>query len=77
MKNTHPGMKVPPVKNPQVKHNVPKLTVQRRIVDTPNAINVIKALPDKAKEPKVPVINAPLKLAFKTSAFKSNYNIHR
>lgn len=76
MKNTHPGMKVAPIKNPLPKQT-PKSVVQKQIVDTPNAIHVIKSPPEKTKETKVPVINGPLKLAFKTSAFKNNYNIHR
>lgn len=80
MKNTHPGKKVPPIKSTQSKALVKKSTPE--FADNPNAINVIKAPPcdnnaSKKPESKVSVINAPLKLAFKTSAFKSYYNIHR
>ncbi|EEZ98857.1 zinc finger protein 624 [Tribolium castaneum] len=77
VKNTHPGKKAEPVtttvKQLLVKPNKP--------VDNPNAINVITASPACKTKPvnnrTGTVINGPLKLAFKTSAFKNNYNIHR
>lgn len=83
LKNTHPGKKGEVIKN-----IVNKPTVVHRIrpVDNPNAVNVIKSPPGftrKLENPPVKidsrpstVINGPIKLAFKTPAFKNNYNIN-
>ncbi|XP_018572363.1 zinc finger protein 2 [Anoplophora glabripennis] len=85
MKNTHPGKKGEVIKNVVKPPDLPP----KKPVDNPNAINVITASPafTKSKAEAVPpvksdsrtgtVINGPIKLAFKTPAFKSNYNINR
>lgn len=85
MKNTHPGKKGEVIKNVVKPPDLPP----KKPVDNPNAINVITASPafTKSKADAVPpvksdsrtgtVINGPIKLAFKTPAFKSNYNINR
>ncbi|XP_044257960.1 zinc finger protein 2-like [Tribolium madens] len=77
VKNTHPGKKAEPVTA-----TVKQLLVKpSKPIDNPNAINVITASPackTKSTNNRTgTVINGPLKLAFKTSAFKNNYNIHR
>lgn len=80
VKNTHPGKKAEPVTA-----TVKQLLIKPpKPVDNPNAINVITASPAcRSKTINVTnnrtgtVINGPLKLAFKTSAFKNNYNIRR
>jgi uncharacterized Zn-finger protein len=83
VKNTHPGKKVE-----TVTATVKQLLVKppSKPIDNPNAINVITASPacknrevggKKANSRTGTVINGPLKLAFKTSAFKNNYNINR
>lgn len=84
MRNTHPGKNVLPIKNEITKlsKSVP-ISISTSVADNPNAINVITKSLDsqlpKETEPTrhIPVINGPLKLAFKTSAFKNCYNIHR
>ncbi|KAJ8933735.1 hypothetical protein NQ314_013828 [Rhamnusium bicolor] len=85
MKNTHPGKKGEVIKNVVKPPDLPP----KKPVDNPNAINVITASPafTKSKAEAVSpvksdsrtgtVINGPIKLAFKTPAFKSNYNINR
>ncbi|RZC40966.1 zinc finger protein 708-like [Asbolus verrucosus] len=83
VKNTHPGKKAEPV-TATVKQLLVKPT---KPIDNPNAINVITASPacknrndaliNKSNSRTGTVINGPLKLAFKTSAFKNSYNIHR
>lgn len=71
MRNSHPGKTAKAIKNLEVKASP---------VDTPNAIKVITPNTNKKAETKItppPFMNVPLKLAFKTSAFKNHYNIHR
>lgn len=53
--------------------------VDKKIQDNPNAINVIKTsvISEMPNRNAVPVINAPIKLAFKKEAFKNNYNISK
>ncbi|XP_022905302.1 zinc finger protein 260-like [Onthophagus taurus] len=76
IRNSHPGKKLPSEKT-----SINKSKPQSKIIDTPNAINVItsskstSSSKDCIKTP--PVINGPFKLAFKTSAFKNTYNIQR
>lgn len=87
IKNTHPGRKATLIKKPAAKRvRINKPPQTETPTENPNAIKVITAsptcLPAVTKEEPilskpVPVINAPLKLAFKTTAFKSHYNIHR
>lgn len=84
MRNTHPGKTAKPIKNVIKPLNLK--TAGQCPVDNPNAIKVITASPAynasnsttlRKENTRVPFINAPLKLAFKTSAFKNHYNIHR
>lgn len=60
--------------------------LEMAVVDNPNAINVIttssisRKIEDVNDKPNYlprTCMNGPLKLAFKTSAFKKNYNINR
>lgn len=79
MKNAHPGEKVAPITKTKPNKNQTEET--QHIVENPNAIKVITTSPvtEQVLLPmhKTSVINAPLKLAFKTSAFKNFYNIQR
>lgn len=87
MRNTHPGKAAKVIKTETKKVNLKPPEVSSCPVDTPNAITVITASPAykavnktttiKSESASVPFMNVPLKLAFKTSAFKNNYNIHR
>lgn len=90
IRTSHPGKGAVPLKKcvrselAKLKKQTKPLTEQQPLVDNPNAINVITASPACTSKPEsnvviksASVINAPLKLAFKTSAFKSHYNIHR
>ena len=82
MRNSHPGNMAFSEMETKKSENTSEKVL---IIDKPNAVNVITTSPaimsNKSTEvnhtPQVQVINAPLKLAFKTSAFKNNYNIHR
>lgn len=86
MRNTHPGERVDPIKNP-IKSLLKQ--VKPTPTDNPNAINVITASParsvsstaiptlKKSSNLNVPFANPPLKLAFKTSSFKNNFNLNR
>lgn len=85
MRNTHPGKTAKVIKNviKNLDLKPPSLPASSP-VDTPNAIKVITPSPihntaakTKNEPPPVPFMNVPLKLAFKTSAFKNHYNIHR
>ncbi|KAF5299196.1 hypothetical protein FQA39_LY02369 [Lamprigera yunnana] len=81
IRNSHPGKKAKPVTKAKEQH---KKELNSQVpTENPNAIKVITASPvststsviksEPNKQP--PVINAPVKLAFKTTAFKNNYNI--
>lgn len=75
MRNTHPGKTAKVIKN--------NVNAAAPPVDTPNAIKVITPSPIAINKTTAttsvvkPFMNVPLKLAFKTSAFKNHYNIHR
>lgn len=80
MRNTHPGKTAKPVQN--ILKSLDLKPTTSHPVDTPNAIKVITASPSlnkmaKTENSTASFVNVPLKLAFKTSAFKNNYNIHR
>lgn len=88
MRNTHPGKTARVIKNVVKNFDTkPSVSMATSPVDTPNAIKVITPSPIhnsankppvvKTNPPAVPFMNVPLKLAFKTSAFKNHYNIHR
>lgn len=90
VRTSHPGKSAIPVKKCvrsellKLKKKTKSLSEQQPLVDNPNAINVITVSPACILKPEAPtitkpvsVINAPLKLAFKTPAFKNHYNIHR
>ncbi|KAK9879184.1 hypothetical protein WA026_004032 [Henosepilachna vigintioctopunctata] len=76
-----------PDKKPEIIKNILEISENsgKPVVDNPNAINVITASPmakqHNTNTESIPLtrtcINGPLKLAFKTSAFKRNYNINR
>lgn len=81
-RNAHPD------KEPEIikRDSKPPDKHKEAVVDNPNAINVIISSPmtkkneeanDKATSMPRTCMNGPLKLAFKTSAFKKNYNINR
>lgn len=88
IKNSHPNT-VPTGEEIKSIANKPSLLHRVRPVDNPNAVNVIKSPPSYTRrkaEPPVSnksdtrsstVISGPIKLAFKTPAFKNNYNIQR
>lgn len=87
MRNTHPGKTAKVIRNVVKNFDTKPPVSTSSPVDTPNAINVITPSPIhnsankvpvvKTNPPAVPFMNVPLKLAFKTSAFKNHYNIHR
>lgn len=79
VQNSHPGNKVPHIKRKvKVHKEAPIILPATNVVDNPNAIKVItSSVSQENKKEEKKHINAPLKLAFKTSAFKSCYNIHR
>ncbi|XP_044761403.1 zinc finger protein 708-like [Coccinella septempunctata] len=81
-KNAHPDKK-PEIIKREVE---PRDKLRNTVIDNPNAINVITSSPMTKKNDdmiekisSIPrtCMNGPLKLAFKTSAFKKNYNINR
>lgn len=85
LRNTHPGKKAS-----YTQRTVKVSLAKPAIIESPNAIKVITPSPtcnvvkkmeliEKEERDKrtVPVINGPIKLASKTSAFKDCYNIHR
>ncbi|GJQ68883.1 hypothetical protein Trydic_g6078 [Trypoxylus dichotomus] len=81
LRNTHPGKKASYTQK-IVKAPLPKPSV----VERPNAIKVITPSPAcnikkqeviERDQRTVPVINGPIKLASKTTAFKDCYNINR
>ncbi|KAF5306491.1 hypothetical protein FQR65_LT07319 [Abscondita terminalis] len=80
IRNSHPGKKAKPITK-VIKDNTSKEISSKVVVENPNAIKVItsrSACPSpitKTEHNKQPVINAPVKLAFKTTAFKNHYNI--
>ncbi|KAB0800860.1 hypothetical protein PPYR_06599 [Photinus pyralis] len=81
IRNSHPGKKASLIKKP-TKKSIPKEFEPEVLEENPNAIKVITSPPTSSPsieklEPnkQIPVINAPVKLAFKTMAFKSHYNI--
>lgn len=91
MKNTHPGKRAEIIQTPQpVSELTPTTANPSVVVDNPNAVKVItaptvitKRLAEGAtalstdSRPPGCGVNGPIKLAFKTPAFKSNYNITR
>lgn len=81
IRNSHPGKKAKLIKKP-AEETTPKESEPEVLEENPNAINVITSPQTSSSsiarlEPnkQMPVINAPVKLAFKTMAFKSHYNI--
>ncbi|CAG9765236.1 unnamed protein product [Ceutorhynchus assimilis] len=91
MKNTHPGKKGDIIKNPLKVSEIPKKLVVIDNPNAVNVITASPALTTKCNavtvvqqptistdsRPTGSVINGPIKLAFKTPAFKSHYNITR
>lgn len=80
IRNSHPGKKAKPLT--KIKENTSKESDSQVVVDNPNAIKVITASPvcpssiiKSVQTRQSPVVNAPIKLAFKTTAFKDHYNI--
>lgn len=82
LRNTHPGKKAT-----YTQKTVKAPLSKPSLVENPNAIKVITPSPtcniikkqeqDKRDQRTVPVINGPIKLASKTTAFKDCYNINR